>query len=344
MRHSWRMAVRLRAHRYRWWYVPGAIACGAFFGLGLRVSGSVGRFAAQPRSWPDSAELLSSIGVGAVLGALSGLLIVLGYALRDSGVLAVRRAHPNAVVFHARWELTGPPATRQRAWFPVAFDDVGMRIYSEAVAPGEVALIDWSQISEVSVGEPFVSKSRYSYSHDCLAVSVVRDGEILTMQLGVQLGARPFATAREIAQLAQRIDDVRDGILRVDSRPSPPLVAGITAFNASHIATLVAALAALFAVALGGLALLLDATVSRGAAWLAVSAISLPMIAAAVAHAIARRASRNERRAGYTTRNGVYLDLAQRHPGTGEVIRRAGSPAIDQRDFVQMLMSGSSRN
>jgi hypothetical protein len=62
-------------------------------------------------------------------------------------------------------------------------------------------------------------------------------------------------------------------------------------------------------------------------------------VLAIVGRTMERRAMKRERDAGYTTLNGTELDLEQRHPRTGEVIRRANAAAIPIQKFKEMLGS-----
>jgi hypothetical protein len=48
---------------------------------------------------------------------------------------------------------------------------------------------------------------------------------------------------------------------------------------------------------------------------------------------VQRRAITRERSGGYTTLNGRELDLQQRHPRTGTVLRHAGQPPLSEKEF-----------
>ncbi|TAL44765.1 MAG: hypothetical protein EPN91_03725 [Salinibacterium sp.] len=58
---------------------------------------------------------------------------------------------------------------------------------------------------------------------------------------------------------------------------------------------------------------------------------------AVIARTMERRATKRERAAGYTTLNGLELDVEQRHPRTGQVIRKANAKAIPREKFNEIL-------
>ena len=74
--------------------------------------------------------------------------------------------------------------------------------------------------------------------------------------------------------------------------------------------------------------------------WISVGCLAAGVIAlglVALSARMASAASARERAAGYTTLNGTDLDLEQRHPVTGAVIRAAGAPALLRREFADLV-------
>ena len=74
--------------------------------------------------------------------------------------------------------------------------------------------------------------------------------------------------------------------------------------------------------------------------WISVGCLAAGLIALGLIALSARMtsaASARERAAGYTTLNGTELDLEQRHPVTGAVIRAAGAPALLRREFAELV-------
>jgi hypothetical protein len=116
------------------------------------------------------------------------------------------------------------------------------------------------------------------------------------------------------------------------------LVEGRTAWSARRLGFLSPSLKMLLAEAVGALAVL--STLSHWNPLIAQICWPLAVVIAVftlVASSLERQATKRERAAGYTTLNGRELDLEQRHPHTGQVIRKANAKAIPTEKFNELL-------
>jgi ABC-type sugar transport system permease subunit len=350
----------LRVLPHRWWVLLAGALIGAACGFLLPLVEAQRMYSRSGESvWPAVDDLAQGAVIGAVVGIAAALLLLLAWASRDTPFMAARRASPNAEVVQAHTvgaavaglvsakAATLPAHVRAQTWSPIVFDRQGMHIWAGGVDAAEVMLVEWSSISAVELGERGgVGTGRYKDLVDRLAVSVLVDGQLAVLQFGVEHHPRVFSmqvysTAHEISLLAQRINDLRDGIVRV--RPGEQrarLISGPTAWNASQVSLLFTVLAGITGTLLIAASLLLGYNVSVEAALWALTPI-LPIAAvAAIAALVCRRVVARELAAGYTTLNGRHLEREQRHPRFGHVIRQAGHPALDQRDFFALLRSG----
>ena len=351
----------LKVLPHRWWVLLPFTLVGAACGFLVPPVASQRVYSRSGESvWPSLDDLALATIIGAVLGLTTGLLVLLWFAARDTTLIAARRANPQAEVIQAATSsgavagLLRPSDSQVRAsarsqnWFPLVFDRDGMHVWAGGTYAEELVFLPWSSISEVELGERgSVGGGRYNDTADRLAVSVLVDGQLTVLQFGVEHLPRVFSlqyysTAHEIVLLAQRINDLRDGIVRV--RPGEqraPLIPGSTAWNASQVSLLFTAIAGIVCTLLIATSLLFGYNVSVEAAIWALTPIIPVAAVAAVAAFVSRRIVTRELAAGYTTLNGRHLDREQRHPRYGHVIRRPGHPPIDQRDFFALLRGGS---
>lgn len=347
----------LKVLPHRWWVVLACTLVGAAFGFVFPLGAARRVFSHSGVSVePSVNDLASAAAVGAVVGLGAALLILLWFAARDTPLIAAQCANPGAEVLQALTAagaaaaLLGgadqrlPANVRSQTWFPIVFDRAGMHVWAGGAYAEEVAFVPWSSISEVVLGERgTVGGGRYSYVVDRLAVSVLVDGQLTLLQVGVEhlprvFSTQGFSTAQEILLLAQRINDLRDGIVRV--RPGErraPLIPGATAWNASQLSLLFAVIAGIACTLIIATSLLLATTVSVEVALWALTPIAPIVGVAAIATLMSRRVVKRELAAGYTTLNGKHLDREQRHPRFGHVIRRPGQPALGQREFFALL-------
>jgi hypothetical protein len=181
--------------------------------------------------------------------------------------------------------------------------------------------------------------------HQLRIVATDEDGDH-EYQFGVEapfrLGGQLFADEATVSEFAAAVQRVRGGPAAIVSPTYSGLVSagltpGMTAFTSARISRRVAvvvytALGVVLAFAMYGY--VVNHTEPR--LWALVAIVASTIIRVPFFIAQARSESR-ERAAGYTTLNRQHLDVEQRHPVTGIVLRAAGAPPLTKDQFVQAL-------
>jgi hypothetical protein len=306
-----------------------------------------------------------------------GLLIVLGFVLLVFGSAEVatraRRAanrrfaaaQPSStwtvigvrdkdiVSTLAQAQHGGRSAVRAPYVFLVTFSAEGVRFWTAGNTPRAVETIAADRVLGIDIGS-YTERPEYNQpSLPRLKVTVSQLQEPAAPPVDLEFGLLKEASG---AYLSRYLDEagVQDAVVRARTAltggdhaaatvttttsftPRPgTLEPGTTAFRAAHIGKLpLTHFTTVVSVATAPI--LLIAVLQRMFAL----AIGLIVLEIAVMLALMWRETRavtREEAAGYTTLNGKHLNLEQRHPVSGMVIREAGGTAISKERFRELL-------
>jgi hypothetical protein len=337
----------------RWWsFLLAVVVCA------IAIVSTAARQARRDGLGLDLNAALLPLAAGIAGGIVLGFILIAYFSSHDTRLLLVRAARPGIVVQGIKDAQTfvwlGPIATTElngnlaiERLFTVAFDRTGVTMWRGTRAPELIATVAWSEVIELGLGDLLERKGYGQTSYHRLRMVVLRNGEPVTVQFGIEhvpryVSTRHVLNESEIVDLVTEVSKLRSGgIAPVQPQPSyvsAGLTPGMPAWSAGRILRLplmtimwisqipfVAGLASLF---LKGPLL---TTVGCFVAWglFCASAWTVVFLEGA--------AVKRERAAGYTTLNGVELAVEQRHPRTGVVIRPAGAPAIPKARFAEIL-------
>ncbi len=288
---------------------------------------------------------LIGMAIGGGLGALLGISLAFSArrARRRLAAITDRIGHEEVirVTFGEQWlaaeaalapwadEATGP---RQNAY--VSFDRSGIAMWSTTSdSAHRTAMIPWTDVTDLRPAVVQVSG---------------RPVQALRLLLGdVRVDLHPFHTAGDrlgpldegdVAALIARTEVARGtrerpGRVRTTFGVLEP---GLTAWRADRLFR--PAIATILGV---GTLLLAGGAIVLGEFDRVVVAVGI-LVFVQLAYVmgtsmLVMRASARERASGYTTLHRRHLDLEQRHPSSGSVIRPAGEPPLDNKEFARLL-------
>jgi len=288
---------------------------------------------------------LIGVAIGGGLGALLGISLALSArrARRRLAAITDHIGHEDVirVTFGEQWlaaetalapwaeEGTGP---RQNAY--LSFDRSGIAMWSTTSdSAHRTALIPWSDVTDLRPAVVQVSG---------------RPVQTLRLLLGeVRIDLHPFHTAGDrrapldegdVAALIARTEIARGtrqkpGRVRTTFGVLEP---GLSAWRADRLYRPV--IAAILGFGTLALALGAIATGQFDTVVVAVGAlIAVQIVYVMGTSMLVMRASARERAAGYTTLHRKHLELEQRHPSSGSVIRPAGEPPVEDTEFARLL-------
>jgi hypothetical protein len=301
--------------------------------------------------------LLQGTQIGLGVGLVAGAIALLVFAVNDSRRIAVARRLPHALVVQAVKDrplvqaLTrlqpglGVPGTS----VSVAFDTEGVSFWAGSRNPVRILFIPARDVLDVALGEPLQPDSTRGKTEARMKVVVQAQPDPVEVQF-VLPRVQGFGTGFENLKQAQVAATVveanhrRGGTVSRGTREShfafaDDRVPGVTAWSVLRgIRMYIGVFLALLMISLVGVVALIAADV---AAALVVGAF---VVSVAVSYApvwilrrVLERARRRERAAGYTTLNGLDLDLRQLHPRTGRALRQAGAPQLSADEFRREL-------
>jgi hypothetical protein len=300
--------------------------------------------------------LLIAAAVGVGVGLVFGTIVLAVLGRNDSRRFEVSRLLPHALVVNGRkddpfvYELHRIVSTAavSSSVFTVAFDREGISLWSGS-KPERFAFIPARDVREVSVGEPFRPSTFGAIPYSRLKVSVDTPSDTVDLAFAVEFLPGPGSSRfnlndAEVAAVAHEADAIV-GSRRLASASSTQTtlamtpVAGITAWAAARRVR-IASIAHLL---LGIPIFIAVLAIVRGESTSGLFPLLLVLIVAIQGTRLllarsAIRATARERAAGYTTLNGVDLDLPQLNPHTGRVIRPAGGLALSKDEFKRQLL------
>lgn len=340
----------LRVESGRWLNVAILVLCFTVLGFGLAYRFGGGLDA-------PAATLISGTQIGAAIGAAAGVIALIAFALNDSRRIEVARRLPHALVVQAERDpqltdsltLLAPGASVRGALLSVAFDTEGVSIYTGSTRPEQVLFVPAREVLEVSLGEPRKPTNTRGKTVPRMRVVVAAESGTVTLQFALRrlqgLGTGfETMTQAQVAAMVDLANNRRGGTAsRGAATPyfafSDDRLPGATAWSLLRAiriylwvfgVLLIAGLAALFA-----LILVEDnVVIVLGAFLLGMVLIYAPV---GIMRRMMERARKRERAAGYTTLNGLDLDLRQLQPLTGRMIRAAGAPPLSNDEFRRAL-------
>jgi hypothetical protein len=288
-----------------------------------------------------------STEVGAAVGIVTGLPFFVMWARIDLRAAAIVRAHPEAIVAVARAEKStmawlrahAERGTRITGIFSVSFDRSGVGFWVGGGAPRHVLSLPWKEL-DLSVrteGKTYMgTPARLLY--------VELDDTELALQLfepSRGLNASPPASEAWLRVLTGKIRAML-GLAEpsLQYRPdaySDGRVAGITAWQCKKFVIPAPVTTLVFVPALTTIAgsMITSGSLTPGLAMLIV--VGVLYVVALAGQAVLWAINNKENSAGYTTLNGRFLHLDQRHPTTGLIIRPAMAPALTRAQFQDAL-------
>lgn len=294
---------------------------------------------------------LVGVIVGAIGGVIAGLLLVATYSRGDSQYLRVVELRPNAIVLQCRRNETTGWAEFDRLVLDAAVHGIGgtftlsfefgeLTLWGGAAEPVPLLTIPYSQVADIAVGENYWRRSFFSQasvSYARLELSLLVDGELRRVRFGVDEAGRS-ANETRLAFLALELRDALEGVVHIsaEQRPHTRLISGMTAWTARQLGVILLVVAGVLALALISIAIVIGGEI---AVYLyALAGLLITVAGAVLLYSVA--VGRNELDEGYTTLHGSHLEVEQRHPATGSVIRSAGSPALTNDQLRAALTAG----
>lgn len=216
----------------------------------------------------------------------------------------------------------------------LSFDRNGIAMWSTKSDTAErIVVIPWSAVTDLRPATVMVTR---------------RPVGVLRLLLGdVRVDLHPFHVADErrgpldegdVAALVARTEIVR-GLREKPGRVRTSfgvLQPGMTAWRADRLYRPVIGAILGF----GTLALAVGAILLGEFDWVVVAVgalIAVQIVYVMGTSMLVMRASARERAAGYTTLHRKHLELEQRHPSSGSVIRPAGEPPVEDTEFARLL-------
>jgi len=343
----------------RWLYVAFVTVVVAGLGLFAVVivaapSSTVG-FLSRLRA-TDSAAVAVGMTIAVASGFLLGVLLVSIYARFDQRLAIVRERMPRAVVLQARkdlgtqeflrWALDAPQL-KLPMQFTLSIDHEGVAVWTGTKAPVLEGVLDWKKLAELGIA--YLPKSRFGEPYPGLLFVVTGTYETRAQVIGIE--ARPkniqMATIGGEAEVVAAQAEIR-AVLgqavvaapRTMESLTPKLLPGLSAHVARKRAFLPFAgtIAVGSSLISGGLAAFFSGGLEPGIQFLVLGLVVIAVVS--IMHGIVSRAEAHERAEGYTTLNDRNLDLDQRHPRTGVVIRPAFAAALTKAEFADALRRG----
>lgn len=312
------------------------------FGGGQQVSGETLVLGAQ---------------IGGAVGIGAGLIALLVFAVNDSRRIAVAQRLPHAYVVQAEknrslvdaLDQVQPGIRVQGTTVSVAFDTEGVSFWVGSGQPEGLLFVPASQVRDVTLGEPLKPANTRGKTVARLSVVIetpsgaVDVPMVLRRTQGIGTGFENMNQA-QVAVAVRLANERRGGASsRGSSAPyfafADDRVHGVTAWTLlRRVRLYVVVFIVLLHVSIFGLVWLFlqtDEVLLSLLAWIA-SVVVLYAPVKILRRALERARTR-ERAAGYTTLNGLDLDLRQLQPLTGRVIRTAGAPALSRDEFKRAL-------
>lgn len=305
----------------------------------------------------DPTTVTIGLTIAAVSGLILGILAVSFYARHDRRLAIVRERMPRAYVFQARkdigtqdflrWALKNP-SLKLGMQFTVSVDREGVIVWTGSKDPIGEGSLEWSRIEEI--GSAMIPKSKFGALYPGLHFVVTDDYESRSQVIGVEGKLRNITQANigAEADVVAALAEIRS-VLGQAPIAAPQTVESYmpvamprrTAYRAQRRAFLPFAGTTAIGgtIATSGIATWITAGDPTVAIVFGVVGL-LMILAATVMRFRVKSAEARERAAGYTTLNAANLDLDQRHPRTGIVIRNAFAPALTKAQFADALRRG----
>lgn len=300
-------------------------------------------------------SLLTGVAVGLAATSIFALMYFRHVGKYDARRFAVAHQRPHALVLQARNEkeflqalrALEPRANVKGYLATVAIEPEGVSVWSGFGLPERVLLIAPADVISISVGSPFAPTSYGEVPYARLAVEVRAQAGLVQLMFGVEhvpgFGSNRFTkNDAEVAELAQLARDVlgRRATAPATSRLVMSQVPGRSAWLLARFARFI-----MFGYAVLLVPTLINvwSTVTTNKTSPAFGLLVLCLLCLSATQFLLRRSAARamlaERAAGYTTLNGVELDLPQLNPHTGRVIRQPGELALSADEFRRELNS-----
>jgi hypothetical protein len=322
----------------RWIGVLISVVGGAILGFTTARRLSVG-WSLDLLGW----SFVGALGLGVLVFLLS--LVQLG---GDSRLAQLRARFSESVVVQTyptdslaeQLHSLGPWLVRDPATLMVTatlvIDELGVGVWGGSRAPYCVAFVPWASVTAFGTGPTESDKGT-------LMIETAEGARLVTSLEQTdryRLGTGEVQQA-ELAEIVGRVNAMR-GVARGGVAASPSLVMtsglepGTTAWAARRVSALARppVVAVVFLCGLIGGALVALGASAPGQLLIAVSFAATAI--GFIGLRVERRARRRERAAGYTTLNGLELDLTQRHPRTGGILRAAGQRPLSREVLSQL--------
>lgn len=331
---------RLRSERW-----PIAIGFGLVFGL--IVLGTAGRLS-------ENVPLAVMLPIGIGVALLVALLFLLAFIRDDTRALLLAARNPDAVVVNVRTDgaflvdLTEGlgrilAVNRVGSLVTLVAGRDGLSFSSGFRSPTEIVSIPWTAVGEISLGQSFKPDGWGAVEYSRLRVQLLGD-QPGSVSFGVErINRIPSSVMNrdeaDLLDLATQINAQRG---RAPAARTQGAHKGLdvtpTAWSLTRIGPV--SLGALLVVAQGIAVIgfiIARATSNLDILWWALAVYGILLVIGLIRGRALLRASAAERRAAYTTMQRSHLDLEQRHPVTGVVIRAAGAPALTKQEFAALL-------
>jgi hypothetical protein len=305
----------------------------------------------------DPTTVTIGLAIAAASGLVLGVLAVSSYARHDQRLAIVRERMPRAYVFQARkdigtqdflrWALKNP-RLKLKMQFTVSVDHEGVIVWTGSNDPVGEGMLAWSRIEEI--GPAMIPKSKFGAVYPGLEFVVADDYESRSQVIGVEGKPRNItqATIGAEADVVAALAEIRS-VLGQAPIAAPQTVESYmtvamprrTAYWAQRRAFLPFAGTTAIGgtIATGGIGTWFATGDPTVAIVFGVTGLLL-IVTANVMRFRVTSAEARERAAGYTTLNAANLDLDQRHPRTGIVMRNAYAPALTKPQFADALRRG----
>lgn len=303
---------------------PVAIAVSAAVGVALGVLLGTLQYRWTNRARAGMARVRTMLGTSAVTRA--------GFAVED---------RQDGIALQP-WASDGPVSA---AHFLLAADRDGVSLWTlNPESPTGLARVPWSDVEAFEVAPPQAGRA----GSRRIRLIARRDGVTAVVSLTprrIEAGQTAPADHGDILEFLAAAQAAKSGVHASTPTPTPTpaltpsvgqLEGGLTSWHVSR----------LLKIWVLGLSSATGAAIIFGSIVLGLPApglaIGFALVAAQLFYVwsvawLLRRANARERRAGYTTLQRVHLDLEQRHPTSGAVIRRAGERPIGDDEFRRLL-------